>query len=379
MIKLTEKDMERLQDESCNILIPETMRSLLVGFPDEVVFPFSINAMNCVNIKSISARNRICGSLTLRGCTSLATLGDGLFVGESLDVTGCVALTSIPNSLWEIKRDLLLSGCLSMRDLPEGLKVKSNFYANDCPQLEVLPKGLEVGLLMTIRNCERIAAIPDHVRVGRDLIADRCPNLKSISGDLIVGGKASFKSCHSLQDIPAIINVKSLCLDDCTNIRVLPAGLNIPDNLSLRDTKFQDFPRNLTVGGLIDISGCQWVTSFPDDFNFTGRILIAENCQNLIELPKSMPNLMNMALDGCTSLTHLPEGLNVYMLSLKGCTGLKALPRDLRVSRSVDLRGCEGISIPQEFIDANEGYARILFPKTYDILPAVKAENAPTL
>lgn len=53
---------------------------------------------------------------------------------------------------------------------------------------------------------------------------------------------------------------------------------------------------------------------------------------------------LNLWLENCESLTHLPEGLTTNILSLTGCSVLEKLPERLEVRVWLDLKGC--VSLP---------------------------------
>ena len=71
-----------------------------------------------------------------------------------------------------------------------------------------------------------------------------------------------------------------------------------------------------------------------------------DNARKLIlagTAPKNMSVAGLLDLTGCTGLTALPEGLTCDWLDLTGCTGLTALPEGLSVGGWLDLTGCTGL------------------------------------
>ena len=59
---------------------------------------------------------RVSGSLNLSGCTALTTLPDGLSVGGWLYLSGCTALTALPDDL-RVGGSLWLSCCTALRNV----------------------------------------------------------------------------------------------------------------------------------------------------------------------------------------------------------------------------------------------------------------------
>jgi hypothetical protein len=72
--------------------------------------------------------------------------------------------------------------------------------------------------------------------------------------------------------------------------------------------------------------------------------------------PKNLTVTGNLDLSGCTGLTALPDGLSVSgWLYLSGCTGLTALPDGLSVSGGLDLSGCTGLTALPDGLSVSEG------------------------
>jgi hypothetical protein len=73
-----------------------------------------------------------------------------------------------------------------------------------------------------------------------------------------------------------------------------------------------------------------------------GGSLYLNGCTSLTALPDGLTVGGSLDLTGCTSLTALPDGLTVGgSLGLTGCTSLTALPDGLTVGGSLGLTGCK--------------------------------------
>lgn len=108
----------------------------------------------------------------------------------------------------------------------------------------------------------------------------------------------------------------------------LPSGIDIDGSLSLKGAKgLQTLPDNTWAIGLIDLDGCEALTSI-------GKGLRAESLY-LCGSPKlthvaDNPRIRNFfGVIGCDSLRALPKGLNLKSLRVTDCPNLTSLPDDL--------------------------------------------------
>jgi len=76
------------------------------------------------------------------------------------------------------------------------------------------------------------------------------------------------------------------------------------------------------------------------------------DCTSLTHLPEGLEVGGDLDLEGCTSLTHLPEGLKVGGdLNLGGCTSLTSLPKGLKVEAYLYLGGCTSLTLLPEDLE----------------------------
>ena len=109
------------------------------------------------------------GYLSLKNCTGLTGLPDGLKVGGNLDLEYCTRLTGLPVGL-EVNGYLDLEGCTGLTSLPDGLKVRGNLDLTGCTGLTSLPTGLEVEGLLNLTGCTGLTGLPFDLVVQGDLI-----------------------------------------------------------------------------------------------------------------------------------------------------------------------------------------------------------------
>ena len=96
-------------------------------------------------------------------------------------------------------------------------------------------------------------------------------------------------------------------------------------------------PAGLTVNGSLDLSLAQDLQSLPD--GLTVDSLDLSGCTSLTALPQNLNIRRALILDYCTALTELPMGISCYELSAAG-TPLQTLPPDLTVDFKIDLTDC---------------------------------------
>ena len=110
----------------------------------------------------------------------------------------------------------------------------------------------------------------------------------------------------------------------------------------------------LEVEGSLDLDGCTSLTTLPEGLS-VGGWLDLRGCTSLTTLPEGLSVGNWLDLDGCTSLTTLPEGLSVGgWLDLDGCTSLTTLPEELSVGGSLDLRGCTSLTTLPEGLSVQD-------------------------
>ena len=104
------------------------------------------------------AESREEGEVDLTGCTSLKQLPEGLHAGTTLNLSGCTALT----------------------ELPEGLKVDGNLTLSHCTGLKQLPDRLEVDGTLALNGCSALGEIPETLR-AKDMALTGCTGLKTLA------------------------------------------------------------------------------------------------------------------------------------------------------------------------------------------------------
>ncbi|BBN09736.1 protein MpNBS-LRR14 [Marchantia polymorpha subsp. ruderalis] len=205
-------------------------------------------------------------------------------------------------------------------------------------------------VLLKLSRCAQLERVPgtiDELEELRDLQLDRCLELVSLpraikglrklenlnlSGTYVWDGGASSKSitgallrliriqpAANLQDVASLTSLTTLKISNCS-----------------RRTR-ESSPLPLQLGCLKSLRHLQVnfirVRSLPDISNLTGlQRLDLSGCLDLLSLPlgvESLPELRQLDLRCCSSLTHLPgldELPNLECLDISGCRQIKQLP-----------------------------------------------------
>ena len=166
-----------------------------------------------------------------------------------------------------------------------------------------------------------------------------------------------FYQCPNLAQAPLYTNWDSIlsvgdyfagCMfDGCSSLESLPAGFNLPQNITSFDTDF--------AYGMFE--NCTSLKSLPDGFNLPQK------------LTTNGSSLANSMFYGCTSLEYLPAGFNLsqnmrtvggfYAADMfYGCVSLASLP--------------DGFNLPQQLTSAGNFFADAMFLgcRSLEFLPA---------
>jgi hypothetical protein len=168
----------------------DASETLLTEIPADLRVQNRLDLSNCADLVRLPENLRV-GTLELKGCTKLASLPEGLDVCF-LDVSGCIALnawperadlrigrltardctglTHLPSYLTQLAQ-LDLSGCESISELPEGLRISSwlDIAGTDITEIPLSLRGVRLrwrGVLVD----ERIVFRPETI-TGTEVLA----------------------------------------------------------------------------------------------------------------------------------------------------------------------------------------------------------------
>jgi hypothetical protein len=228
---------------------------------------------------------------------------------------------------------------------PDGLIVEGDLsfspYREQVP-LRHLPANLQVHTL-ELRGCGDLRALPKGLRCRHLSIRDSA--LAWLPKDLEVSESLKLTSCFYLKSLPFGLKTRQITLKDCKRLTHLPSTLHLTRDLAVTGCEnLQYLPTQLILRSL-DISGSVRMVTLPFDLQVSGEIK-ARGCVNLQSIPPVAAETLELA--GCTSLRELPDGLPVRYLSVDGCTELDHWPDSgFPRLRRLSMRGCRRLrSLP---------------------------------
>jgi hypothetical protein len=145
-----------------------------------------LDLTGCTALTALPEGMRVEGDLDLRGCTALTALPGGLQVYYWLDLAGCTALTALPDDI-SLFNFAILNGCTALTALPNGLKVSGYIELKGCTALTELPEKLGAGLYLDLRGCTALTALPDSMCV-HEIMLDKlliCPDSVTLTSSSV--------------------------------------------------------------------------------------------------------------------------------------------------------------------------------------------------
>ncbi|HLY31217.1 MAG TPA: hypothetical protein VKQ36_09310 [Ktedonobacterales bacterium] len=212
--------------------------SALTWLPQDLHVSKTLILEQCPYLESLPYGLRV-QRLTLRRCKSIKRLPYGFQVGESLDIEDCANLESLPTQLK--LHSLTLLECDKIALLPSDLQVSSRLIVRDCVSLESVPP-LTMEALDLIR-CLSLRELPDGLRV-RSLNVSGCVALERWPGDGIPGlRRLSMRGCIRLRSLPpGVWRLDELDIRDCESLRALPERLRIMRSLDIGGAPLRSLP-----------------------------------------------------------------------------------------------------------------------------------------
>ena len=327
---------------------------------------YRIKIDGCTNLSSISEWLSVGGELDLNGCAALRELPEGLHVGGKINLKNCTSLIKLPEDI-QVMGDINLDRCSGLRSFPENLQCKGSLTLRYCTGLRILPdgmkphylslygctglralpKGLNVTTILGLGGCSNLTSLPKDLKFGErlvleklpgiteipkeietlgDLIITNCPNFISLPEKLVVGGCLKIKNCPKLTTLPKGLRIeKDFILSSeqeeggTLNIKKLPDDLFVGGKL---DSSYygglESLGRRTKINGTLDIRGCWFLESLPEDLEVGGDLLL--NNSGLKVRPSWITKL------GHKNCHHFPErfiNLDNTYLSVKDINFIK--------------------------------------------------------
>lgn len=246
-----------------------------------------------------------------------------------VDLSHSTLLRQIPDfSAASNLEELYLSNCTNLRTIDKSvfsLNKLTILKLDGCSNLKTLPTSYF--LLWSLQHlnlsyCNKLERIPDFSSASnlKSLYLEECTNLIEID-----------ESVGSLDKLVALV------LTGCTNLVKLPSRLRLKslDYLGLsRCRKLENFPtidENMRSLRLLDLDFTA-IKELPSSIEYLTKLCILNlnNCTNLISLPETIYLLMslwNLDLRNCKLLQEIPNlPQNIQKMDATGCKSLATSP-----------------------------------------------------
>lgn len=189
------------------------------------------------------------GSLILDGNHTITELPEDFYTEEGPHIEGVLSLQY----------------CTSLQHLPERLTVEEALdfsYSG----IEELPQELFVAdNIVGSYSCLR--SIAHLSTVQRNLILSHCETLEEMPKSLLVNGDLDLSYCLRLKQLPQKLMVRGNLYLQHTQVSALPQQLLVGGDICLSGTPITELPADLRVGGFLDVSDCSMLSTLPSELH----------------------------------------------------------------------------------------------------------------
>ncbi|XP_074279443.1 putative disease resistance protein RGA3 [Silene latifolia] len=318
--------------------------------------------------------------LEISDCEKLVSLPSELQFAASLKtmkVTGCPALTSFPNDLFQglvSLSELSIYRCEKLVSLPSSLQFAASLKTmkvTDCPALTSFPNDLFQGLVslseLSIYRCQQLVSLPSELQFVASLKTvevTNCPALTSLPNDLFNGltslSQLTIERCEALSNIPTslekCVSLAKLTILDCHALTSLPNelfnGLASLSDLRIDSCKaLSNIPTSLEECvslATLAIEDCPSINGPTPDFSKLKGLQQLHKRGNPIELMISMlkaiehlPELTTLRTGGFSDeeeqelyfsdVSPILQNQSLRELYLYGSPNIKSLPEQLQL------------------------------------------------
>lgn len=316
---------------------------------------------NCKDLKDISKIIKVNGSLIL----------PGLNTDSSIKVH--------PNFTVENLYHTALDQNLKNYSFP-SIKVLNELSLDDSP-LKKIPDGLDLSSLKILTiSWSNIKTIPDNLDNLKELNAQGNKELSNLPNN-ITKYKSLNISNSKIKELPKNLEVEKDLSISSTEIKELPDNLKIKGTLNIFNSKITELPKGLEIGknlllGSTEKDVMQWLKYFPKDLKVGGYINIS-NCSDLEYVPDNLKVFPSMG--NCKNLKSIPKNI------LMDFKIVEEVMRDTYFMDCFDLSNCHSIKNlglirkVNLWIDLTNCYSLETFSQLENVKGAIKAENCKNL
>lgn len=218
----------------------------LTELPEDLPVQY-LSVMGCPNLKRLP-ENMELAALYLFG-SDIEAVPEKSTCFSTLVLIECARIRHLPARCKAISKDFTIEDCLNLSSIPNLDVVHGDFNMRNT-QVTSLPGHLKVGGSLWIYNTP-IETLPAHIRVGKDISLSGCKSLKSLPDGLMVNGDLDISET-SIRELPKGLIVKGdLVLTD-TAVSSLPEDLIVGGSVVAAENALQgatinhEVPDNLT-------------------------------------------------------------------------------------------------------------------------------------
>ena len=297
-------------------------------------------------IRSLSPSLSGLRELKLDDCEILESIPDTIRNLSDLSISGCNKLTTLPDSLFESQQleYLYIHRCSGLVKLPSSLGVQKNLGSLEmdrCENLQKFPSSIWMESLQRLKifNLPKLDTFPEikgdmHCLEALTLTSTGIREVPSSIGNLSGLTSLNLSGCEDLVSLPDnlcnLMNLRKLNLRGCKSLEKLPENIGDLHQVSVLSLPKLHLITPYRLGGLpeelrglhflngLDVSGSN-ISCLPK--NVKGLLhlqhLNVQFCQNLIELPRELPqNLRELFADYHLALN---SSKNLVICYLKMC------------------------------------------------------------
>jgi hypothetical protein len=260
---------------------------------------------------------------------------------------------------------------------PPDLRVKGSFELRDA-DLSALPPDMSVAGNLVLQNLPQLRSLPSGLHVAGTLVLDYCERLESIPSTVCIDGGLWINDCDSITELPrsSVEFCTEIEIAHCANFRTLPENTtyhNGPVTL-LHCKSLTTLPNNMTVCGRLRANHCVNLKTIPATLCVKRRSPEPMRTKSWIELLFGKLTITSYSPPSVEWIRHVPHesfGLDspngnwkgafwnasAGNLDLEGCSSLSEIPDGVQVEGHIEIAGTQIRSLPPS-LSKNQIYWR---------------------
>lgn len=280
---------------------------------------------------------------------SKALLGNNLDIEEMFKIKGTNYKKE--NNTFIINDNVEFSGAFGLKEIKEDLIIDGSLDLQYCTKLNKLPQNIKTEYSIYLKSCKNLRKVTSNIKTNKNVYFTRSSNLNELTGKFVVMGDMDFSECTGLQNLPNNMYVKErLVITHCPSIEKLPDNLNVGSLKLEYCNNIKELPDNLNIIGDVEVTSATLLAKIPRNMNVGGNINLSR-CSEIKELPNDLKVGKDINLSLCKSLVKISDNYEVSgSFNLSGCSKLSALPKGLKVERNLDISGTAITKLPDDIV-----------------------------